>query len=108
MKSGTLRHRIKFYPKVIVRDDYNASVDTWPTATISTRGAIRHVGGSMEVDGEERFFSKRAELTIRYRDGITETMRVQIDEGEARYRIEYIEEVGFREGLRLSLEKMNL
>ena len=108
MRAGNLRHRIRFYAKVTARDDYSASVDTWPTVTISTRGEVRHQGGSMTASNEERFFSKRMELTVRYRADITETMRVQIDEKDSFYMIDYIEEIGNREGLRLTLEKINL
>jgi head-tail adaptor len=107
MRAGNLFHRIKFYPKVITRDDYNASVDSWPTATIETRGEIRYTGGSRMLSNEEKFYSRNMELIIRYRAGIDETMRVQIDEGSERYIITYIEEIGRKEALRLTLEKIN-
>ena len=107
MRAGRLRHRIKFYAKVTARDDYNASVDSWPNVTIETRGEVVHQGGSMTSSNEERFFSKRMELTVRYRSEIVETMRVQIDGKESLYMIDYMEEIGNREGLRLSLEKIN-
>ncbi len=108
MKAGRLYHRVKFYPKVTTRDSYGSSDDTWPTATISTRGEIIHRGGAKTLSNEERFFSKSKELTIRYRRGITETMRVQIDGAEERYAITYIEEIGRQEGLRMTLEKINM
>ena len=107
MRAGNLRHRVKFYAKVITRDDYSASVDSWPHVTIKTRGEVRHQGGSMMASNEERFFSKRMELTVRYRSEIVETMRVQIDGKDDLYMIDYMEEIGNREGLRLTLEKIN-
>jgi len=107
MRAGNLYHRVKFYAKVITRDDYNASVDSWPEVTISTRGEIRYTGGGYGSPNEEKFYSKSMELTVRYRSDIIETMRVQIDGGTDRYKIIYIEEFGRKESLRLSLEKLN-
>jgi hypothetical protein len=48
------------------------------------------------------------ELTIRYREGLNEEMRVRIDEGSDWYQISApLEEIGRREGLRIILEKIN-
>jgi head-tail adaptor len=108
-RAGNMWHRIKFYPKVISRDDYNASVDSWPTATIETRGEIRYTGGSRILSNEEKFYSRTMILTIRYREGIVETMRVQIDGGNDWYLISSpIEEIGRKEGLMMTLEKINI
>ena len=106
MRPGLLRNRIKFYTKTSVRDAFNASVDSWDTVAISTRGNIRHVGGARTSSSESVFFSKSRELTIRHRVGVEETMRVQIDGEDARYSIDYIEIVGNEEWLRLSLDKI--
>jgi len=108
MRAGGLYHRIVFYAKVTTRDSYGASVDSWSTATITTRGEIRYSGGGRGLSSEEKFFSKFMELTIRYRSDIAETMRVQIDGGTDRYNITYIEELGRKEGLRLTIEKINI
>lgn len=108
MRAGRQYHRINFYTKVSTRDSYSASVDTYPTVTISCRGEVRDVGGSKSQSSEERFYSKNKELIIRYHPDITETMRVQIDGTESRYQITYIEEIGRKKGLILSLEKINL
>lgn len=108
MRAGNLIHRIKFYPKVTARDQYNASVDSYPIATISTRGEIRYSGGSKTISNEEIFFSKTMELTIRYRTDIVETMRVQIDGKKDLYYINGIPEIiGKNEAIRLPLEKIS-
>jgi head-tail adaptor len=107
MRAGGLYHRIVFYAKVTTRDTYGASVDTWPTATISTRGEVRYTGGAKTLSNEEQFYSRFIELIVRYRSDIVETMRVQIDGTTDRYIITYIEELGRKEGLRLTLEKIN-
>jgi len=107
MRAGNAYHRIKFFAKVSVRDDYGASGDTWPVATITTRGEIRYSGGNRTLSSEEKFYAKSMELTVRYRAGITETMKVLIDEGADYYVINYIETLGRNESLRITLEKEN-
>lgn len=108
MRAGNLYHRIDFYGKVTTRNDYNASVETWPSVTVSTRGEIRHTGGDRTLSAEEKFYSRTMELTIRYREGLNEEMRVKIDGGTDWYQISApIEEIGRREGLRIILEKIN-
>jgi head-tail adaptor len=107
VRAGNLYHRVKFYAKVTTRDDYGASVDTWPAITIATRGEIRYIGGSKTLSSEEKFYSKSIELRVRYRDTIVETMKVKIDEGTDFYVITYIEPVGRNEDLRLTIEKEN-
>jgi len=107
MRAGSAYHRVKFYAKVSTRGDYNESSDTWPTVTITTRGEVRHSGGARTLSNEEKFYSKNMELTVRYRSEIEETMRVQIDDGDY-YIITYMEELGRKQDLRLTLEKINL
>jgi head-tail adaptor len=107
MRAGSLYYKVKFYAKVKTRDSYGASVDTWPDITISTRGELRNVGGNYSVSNEEKFYAKSKELTVRYRADIVETMRVQIDDTNERFSINYIETLGRNEGLRLTLEKIN-
>jgi len=107
MRAGNLIHRVKFYPKVTSRDSFNASVDTYPIATISTRGEIRFSGGNKIISNEEKQFTKSMDLSVRYNSLIVETMRVQIDDLPDLYSITYIEEIGRKEGLRISLEKLS-
>jgi head-tail adaptor len=107
MRAGRLYHRVEFYAKVTVRDNYNSSIDTWPTATITTRGEVMYSGGGKTLSSEEKFYSQGIILTVRYRDTITETMRVKIDDKDYWYEITNIEEIGRKEALRLILEKIN-
>jgi head-tail adaptor len=107
MRAGNLYSRVKFYPKVITRGEYGDSIDTWPIATISTRGEVRWVGGSKVLSNEEKTYSRNMELTVRYRTDITETMKVQLDGMNDLYAITYIEVIGRKEGLKLTLEKLS-
>jgi head-tail adaptor/lysophospholipase L1-like esterase len=106
MKSGSLTTRVNFYTKVTARDSYGASSDTYPYVTKSTRGELRWLGGSRTASNEEKTFTKSMELTVRYQSAITETMRVQLDNGTETYGITYIEVLGRKEALRLSIEKI--
>jgi head-tail adaptor len=107
MRAGNLIHTVKFYSKVSTRDSYNASVDTYPIATITTRGEIRYSGGGKVISNEEKQFTKTMDLSIRYNSEVVETMRVQIDNKTDLFSITYIEEIGRKEGLRISLEKLS-
>lgn len=107
MRAGNQINRITFYAKVTTRDVYGASSDNWTTATIRTRGEVRYSGGSKTLSNEEKFYSKSMELLVRYQSSITETMKVQIDGTNDLYVITYIEIIGRKEGLRLTLEKQN-
>ena len=105
MRAGNLINRVKFYAKVTTRNDYGASVDSWPVATITTRGELRWSGGSRTLANEEKTYARNMELTVRYRSTIVETMKVQIDGTSELYLITYMEIIGRKEALRLTLEK---
>jgi len=107
MRPGRMYHRIVFYAKTVTRDSYGASVDTYEQSVVTT-GELRYTGGTKILSNEEKFYSKNIELRIRYRPEIEESMRVQIDGTADRYMITFIEELGRREGLRLTIEKINI
>jgi hypothetical protein len=107
MRAGNAYHRIKFYAKVTTRDVYGASSDTWPIATISTRGEVRYTGGNKTLSNEEKFYSKSVELIVRYRSTIVETMKIQIDGSFDLWFITFMEVLGRNESIRLTIEKCN-
>jgi len=106
MRAGNLYHKAVFYAKVeAVNPDYGGTIDTWPTATLVTRCEIRDISGALLGKNDARTFDKTKEITIRYRSEIVETMKVQLDDTTAAYTITYIEVIGRKEGLKISLEK---
>ena len=107
MRGGNLFWRINFYAKVTMRDGFGASNDTWPSITIATRGEVRWSGGGRTIENEEKTYTRSMELTVRYRAEIDETMHIQIDNGTETYIITYLETIGRKEALRLTLEKIN-
>jgi head-tail adaptor len=104
MRAGRLDRKASFYTLTTSRGDFGESTDTY-TLSFNTWGTIQYAGGDAILSNEEKFYSGLVFLTIRYRTGITETMRVVID--DIWYRITYIEELGRREGLRITLSKIN-
>ncbi len=108
MRAGSLNRKITFYSKTTTRDTYSSSLDDWDTKAFDTKGGIRHIGGSKDLNENEKFYSKSIELTVRYRADILENMQLTIDDETDRYIITYIEEIGRRKGLILSIEKINL
>lgn len=107
MRAGNLKDRIAFYQKVITRDVYGASVDTWPNISILTRGEVRYTGGNRNIENEEKTYNKYIELYVRYDAHIEETMRVQINNTTDAYAITYLEIIGKKEGIKLTIEKIN-
>ncbi len=106
MNAGKLDRRVDFYAKVkTANSDYGGTVDTWPSVTIATWGSVQYSGGNLTLSSDEKFYSGTLLLTVRYRSTIVETMRVVID--SIWYRITYIERLGRKEGLRITLQKIN-
>jgi head-tail adaptor len=105
MRAGRLDRKAGFYALVSTRDTYGASVDTWPTLTLETWGSVQYAGGDLILSNEEKFYSGVLFYTVRYRSEIVETMRVLLD--DEWYRITYIERLGRKEGMKISLTKIN-
>lgn len=106
MRAGEMDRKVVFYAKVkSTSSTYGGTVDTWPTATVTTWGHIQYSGGDVTLSNEEKFYSGTLLLTIRYRSSIVETMRVKVDDDW--YKITYIERLGRKEGLRITLNKIN-
>lgn len=105
MRAGRLDRKVLFYSKSITRGDYGESTDVWTTLAFAAWAEIQYAGGDAILSNEEKFYSGVIFLRVRYRDDIVETMRVKI--GSIWYSISYIEELGRREGLRITLNKIN-
>jgi head-tail adaptor len=104
MRAGRLDRRVSFYAKTSTRDAFNASVDTY-ALSFTTWGEVTYGGGDSTISNDEKFFSGTILLRVRYRSTIVETMRVLIDSDY--YSINYIERLGRKEGLLLTLSKIN-
>lgn len=106
MRAGRLDTKVSFYAKVkTTSSDFGGTTDTWPVETISTWAEVRYAGGDLQLSNEEKFYSGTKFITVRYRDSIVETMRVKM--ADVWYAINYIEMLGRKEGLRITLVKIN-
>ena len=106
MRAGRMDRKASFYAKVkTTSSDFGGTVDSWPVKTFDTWGEIQYAGGDAILSNEEKFYSGVIFFKVRYRSTIVETMRVKI--ADVWYRITYIEELGRKEGMRLSLTKIN-
>ena len=106
MRAGRLDRKASFYAKVkTTNTDFGGTTDTWPTLTFETWGTVQYAGGDATISNEEKFYSGVIFLTVRYRSAITETMRVKI--ADVWYRITYIEELGRKSGMKITLNKIN-
>lgn len=104
MRAGRLDRKASFYVKTSTRGDYNEEIETF-THSFDTWGEVTYAGGDAILSNEEKFYSGTIFLRVRYRSAITETMQVEIN--HIRYRITYIEELGRKEGLKITLQKLN-
>jgi head-tail adaptor len=65
-------------------------------------------GGGFSLSNEEKFYSTTLNIKVRYRSEIVETMRVKLSNFQNTwFQITNIDELGRKEGLQISLEKIN-
>ncbi len=98
-----MRHNIIVQQAVSVRDIYGAETITYETV-FSIKAEVKYVSGSKGVDANEIFTSNNIQFITHYR-AITEDMIIVWR--EKKYRINFIQEVGYREGLLITTELIN-
>ena len=104
MRAGRLRERIDIYQEVTtINSDYGAPENTF-SLYASTRADVRFLNGTELIQGGAVSNSTNALFTLRFREGIDETM--QIEYRGDRYNIRYIEENRKNEVLRLTASKI--
>lgn len=101
---GDLRYKIEILNPVLVKDEYGAENTTWQVfATL--RAGKKEISGTKLIDNQEYFNTNRIDWMIHYRRNINENMRVRINNKE--YRILYIRELVYKDGLVLETELIN-
>lgn len=101
---GDLRWKLEIIQPVLVKDEYGAENTTWQVLT-TLRAGKKEISGTKLIDAQEYFNTNRIDWMIHFRRNINESMRVRINNKE--YRILYIRELGYREGLVLETELIN-
>lgn len=75
MRAGELRHRITIQQKTVVRDTYGGETVTW-TNTATVWAAVEPLSGREYFSAQQVQAEVNHRIRIRYRAGITTTMRV--------------------------------
>lgn len=104
MNINEFRYNIIIQSAVKTKDIYGAESITY-TTVYNLKAAKKPAGGGKGVDSDEIFTSNSQIFEIHYRTGITEDMIVYYN--SKKYRINQIEEVQYRVGLRLLCELIN-
>jgi len=104
MRSGKLKHIIEVHKKITARDEYLGFSKDYQFF-FKTRAEVKHLGGAEEIVNSQIFPSSDIQLYIRYRSNIEETMRIKYN--DEMYDIDYIEEVGWRDGLKIKMSKVS-
>ena len=104
MISGRLKHKIYVYERSTVRDAY-LGYDTSYKLSFSTWADVKYLGGNEELVNSQIFPSSDLQMYVRYRKAFNEKMRIKFE--DEMYDIDFIEEVGFRDGHRIKLTKVS-
>lgn len=101
---SSMRYKILVKQPTVTRDEYGAEKITYTTLH-TLKASKKHIGGSKGVDSNEIFTTTNIVFEIHYRDDIDEEMVIEYD--SKNYRINQIVEIGYRQGLQITVEKIN-
>lgn len=101
---GNMRYQITIQSPTAIKNDFGEIVETYVN-TLTLRAVKKEVSGSVGVDNQEVFSAARVDFETYYRPTITTTNRV-VCNGK-KYRINYVQEQGFRESMILQCEIIN-
>jgi len=100
---GNFRHKKVVYSTSVTKNSYGEDVIKW-TVSHTLKAEKKSLSGSKNIDKDEIFTSNNLQFITHYRN-IDETMIITYDNNN--YLINSIEEIGYREGLKITVEKMN-
>ena len=101
---GDLRYKLEVIKPTLTKNSYGEAIETWSNLH-TLRAARKYLGGSKGIDNSETFTSDTLEFTTHYRKDITPIMRI-VFAGNT-YTINNIQEIGFKDGLKITAEKIN-
>ena len=101
---GNFRHSIEIQGKGTIKDEYGAEKPVW-TKVMTLKADIKTGKGSKAVNADEVFSVHYIVFSVHYRKGISTDNRIIFE--SKKYSINFIEEIGFREGLNLHTELIN-
>lgn len=101
--AGDLRQVIDIKRLSITKDAYGAVSETY-TTVYTLRAAVKYQGGNRLIDNNEIFNSQTLVFTTYYRT-IENTDRIVFN--SKKYKILFIAEIGYKEGLQITAEMIN-
>jgi head-tail adaptor len=102
--AGNLRHIITIKQPIVTKDAYGAEKQTWLDFLI-LRAGVKYITGSKGVNNNEVFTVYGVEFTTYFRGGILPTYIIVFD--GKKFKINNIQEIGYKEGLLISTELIN-
>ena len=100
MRTGELDRRITLRRPTKAQDSYGEPLITYADeATVWAK--VTPIAGGESYEGDQRTNKQRVEVLIRYRAGMEANAWLFVYDGET-YEIEDVQEVGRREGLKLT------
>ena len=103
LQPGLLRDNIIVQRKTVIKDTYGAETVIY-SDHLYLRANADYKGGNKGINNEEIFSSRTIIFTTYFRD-INETDLIIYDENE--YKITFIAEIGYREGLSITTQLVN-
>jgi len=104
MRAGRLDRRVSLYKSTTEKDKFGSRKETLTEYAVLPAN-IQYVKGSELIKDGEIFNSDFITVTLRYNSQVKTSDELEYN--EVRYNITYIEELGRREGLRLTAHKKN-
>jgi SPP1 family predicted phage head-tail adaptor len=86
LQAGRLRHRVTIQRKTVGQDSAGGMTETWTDFVKNANAAINTVTGRESVASQQIMAKYSTEISVRWRPGITATMRVL--HGSVVYNIE--------------------
>lgn len=100
---GSMRNKIDVQELTIIKDEYGSAVESYYTK-FTLRAQVKYISGNKAVDNDEIFTSQIVQFQTHFRE-IENTMRI-IFKGR-KYKINFIDEIGFKEGMIINCELIN-
>lgn len=105
MRIGNLRYIVEVYQKTITKNEYGEETEVW-NLHMTLRAEKKELTATKTLSNKEIFNSKIILFVTYYRVNIDETMRIKFKNVD--YKINSIKEVGYKEGLEIEVEKINV
>jgi len=104
MRAGRLDRRVSLYKCTTEKDRFGSTKETLTKYTVLP-ASIQYVNGSELIKDGEIFNSDFITVTVRYNSQIKTSDELEYN--EVHYNITYVEELGRREGMRVTAHKKN-